>query len=261
MTLGSYDDRHSFFSPFPFLRFPSFWRRNSEAWKDENEIRVYSHSNIIYWWPVWAYSAFCWLATYVHHDQINPGGLKPVNVFPSPWLGISFLCVFFFVVTLSNVKLRGFYALLVIMAIALLIIGVHAVIGLDRIFGALHLLFVYMNEAFYAVTAVFMCGLWCGVVFGVDRMSYYRFTPGQVIEEHRFGQLPGVNLPTDGMTVRRMATDFFRHQILGLSFLGFGTGDFICKPSTVSGHEPLVLENVIQLSRKFPRIETMIQKG
>jgi len=193
---------------------------------------------------------------------MNPGGLKTVNVFPSPWLGLSFLGVFFFVVTFSNVKMRGFYALLVMMAVALLIIGVHAAVGLDRIFGAFHLLFVYMNEAFYATMAIFMFGLWFTVVFAVDRLTFYRFRPGQVSEEHKYGygQLHAVNLPTDGMTVRRLASDFFRHEILGLSFLGYGTGDFICKPSTVSGHEPLVLENVIRLSRKFPRIEEMIGK-
>lgn len=262
MTMeGPYHSQRSFFaslrsflSHFAFLK-----RRNADAYKDE--VRIYSHSAIIYWWPVWLYAAFCWLATYVHHETMNPGGLKTVNVFPSPWLGLSFLGVLFFVVTFSNVKMRGFYALLVMMAVALLVIGVHAAVGLGRIFGAFHLLFVYMNEAFYAAMAIFMFGLWFAVVFGVDRLTYYRFRPGQVSEEHRYGQLhAAVNLPTDGMTVRRLATDFVRHDILGLSFLGYGTGDFICKPTTVSGHEPLVLENVIRLSRKFPRIEEMINK-
>jgi hypothetical protein len=260
MTMeGPYRGPHSFSSLRSLLpRFPFLRRKNADAYKDE--VRIYSHSAIIYWWPVWLYAAFCWFATYVHHEPMNPGGLKIVNVFPSPWLGLSFLGVFFFVVTFSNVRMRGFYALLVVMAAALMVIGVHAAVGLGRIFGAFHLLFVYMNEAFYAAMAIFMFGLWFAVVFGVDRLTYYRFKPGQVSEEHRYGQLNDVNLPTDGMTVRRLATDFFRHEILGLSFLGFGTGDFICKPSTTSGHEPLVLENVIRLSRKFPRIEEMINK-
>jgi hypothetical protein len=261
ITMDTYQGKHSLLSPSKlFPRFSSFWRRTNEAWEGGNEIRIYSHSAIIYWWPVWLYAAFCWVATYVHHVSITPGD-KTVNVFPSPWLGLSFLCVFFFVVIFSNVKVQGFYALLVTMAIALLVIGIHAVIGLDRIFGAFHLLFIYMNEAFYAAMAIVMFALWFGIVYGVDRMTYYRFRPGLVSVEHRYGQSTGVNLSTDGMTVRLMATDFFRHQILGLRFLGFGTGDFICKPSAVSGHEPLVLENVIHLAHKFRRIEDMVNKN
>src|SRR5262249_44848755 len=113
MTTNTYQGKYSFLSPFKHLnRFSSFWRRTNEAWAGQNEIRIYSHSAIIYWWPVWLYAAFCWGATYVHHVSISPGG-KAVNVFPSPWLGFSFLCVFFFVVTFSNVKTQGFYALLV----------------------------------------------------------------------------------------------------------------------------------------------------
>src|SRR6266478_4302009 len=86
--------------------------RNS---KDSDEVVIYAHSPILYWWPVWLYGAFCWAATALHHVSIDPSGQKAVTVFPSPWLGISYLCVLFFVVIFSNIKARGLYALLVVL--------------------------------------------------------------------------------------------------------------------------------------------------
>jgi hypothetical protein len=228
-----------------------------ETAAEDGEIRIYAHSSIIYWWPVWFYAAICWGATVADHIKFSPPGLKEVNIFPSPWLGMSFLCVLFFVIAFSNMKVRGFHALLVAMAVGLLAIGIHWLIGLDWVFGKLQLLFVFANEGFYGAVAVFMLFLWSIVVFGIDHMTYYRFTAGQVIEEQTLGHVAGVAFDAGGMIVRPQASDFFRHKILGLAFLGLGTGDFICKPSA-SGADPLVLENVVQLSRKLPRIEKII---
>jgi hypothetical protein len=223
----------------------------------ESAILIYSHSGIIYWWPVWLYAAFCWAATALYNVEINPDGLRPVHVFRSPWLGISFLGVLFFVVTFSNMKTRGYHALLVLMSVVLVVVGVKELIGFGRVFDVFHLLVVYMNEAFYAAVFVFLFVLWGTVVFGVEHMTYYRFTRGQVAEINMMGHTTGVGLDARNMIVQQLAGDFFRHNILGLSFLGLGTGDFICKPNT-PGAEPIVLENVVRLSRIFPRIEKMI---
>jgi hypothetical protein len=235
------------------------FRRGDEAAPDE--IRIYSHSNIIYWWPVWLYAAVCWFMTWMYHIKINPDGLKEVNVFPEPWLGFSFLCVFFFVVTFSNLKVRGIFAALVLLIAALVVVLIYFAGGFTRIFGALHLLYIFMNEAFYAVVAIFLFTIWVVVVYGVDHLMYYRIKPGLVSVEHRIGQHHDMDIPTIGMTVRRIVPDLFRHQILGLAFLGIGTGDLNCRPGAISHHEPLVIENVIRLSRKFAAIEKMINKG
>jgi hypothetical protein len=224
--------------------------------KGEDVIRIYSHSNIIYWWPVWLYAAICWAATAFHHVDVNPDGLKAVKVFPSPWLGGSFLCVLFFVIVFSNIKTRGLHAVLVAMTLGLLAVAINWIIGLSRVFDAFNLLVIYMNEAFYGVTAVFLFILWLVVVFGVERLTYYRFTAGRVVEEHLFQTGTGVAFDCRNMVVRRLAGDFFRHQILGLGLLGLGTGDFVCKPSA-PGTEPFILENVVFMSSKFPRIEKM----
>jgi hypothetical protein len=225
--------------------------------KDLNEVVIYAHSPILYWWPVWLYGAFCWAATAVHHVNIDPSGQKVVTVFPNPWLGISYICVLFFVVTFSNIKARGLYALLVVLLLGLLALGINWAIGLTRLFDAAQLLEIYMNQAFFAVTTVFLFSLWITVVFGVDRLSYHRFTVGQVVEEHVLGHVPGVALDTRQMIVRRLPSDFFRHTILGLGLVGLGTGDLVCR-SSAAGIEPLILENVVRLSRRFKEIKRLV---
>jgi len=228
--------------------------RNS---KDSDEVVIYAHSPILYWWPVWLYGAFSWAATALHHVSIDPSGQKAVTVFPSPWLGISYLCVLFFVVIFSNIKARGLYALLVVLLLSLLALGINWAIGLTRLFDAAQLLEVYMNQAFFAVTTVFLFSLWITVVFGVDRLSYHRFTVGQVVEEHVLGHIPGVALDTRQMIVRRLPSDFFRHTILGLGLVGLGTGDLVCRPNA-AGIEPLMLENVVRLSSRFKEIKRLV---
>ncbi len=92
------------------------------------------------------------------------------------------------------------------------------------------------------------------VVF-VDHFSWWRFSPGQVIEEHRVGQATGHAFNTEGMVVRRLPDDFFRHRILGLGPLGLGTGDFIVKPPYEDSFE---IHNVWRANSKQRLMETMI---
>ena len=94
------------------------------------------------------------------------------------------------------------------------------------------------------------------IVF-VDHFSWWRFSPGQVIEEHRIGQATGHAYNTEGMVVRRLPDDFFRHRILGLGIvgLGLGTGDFMVKPPYEESFE---IHNVWRANRKQRHMEVMI---
>jgi hypothetical protein len=102
--------------------------------------------------------------------------------------------------------------------------------GVDTAFGWLSLLRVHLNLAFYLTFSVLLMFIWLFVIVFVDHFSWWRFSPGQVIEEHRIGQATGHAYNTEGMVVRRLPDDLFRHRLLGLGLLGWGTGDFIVKP-------------------------------
>ena len=100
-----------------------------------------------------------------------------------------------------------------------------------------------------------MLFIWLFVIVFVDHFTWWRFSPGQVIEEHRIGQATGHAYNTEGMVVRRLPDDLFRHRILGLGFFGLGTGDFIVKPPY---EDPFEIHNVWRAGGKQRHMEQMI---
>jgi hypothetical protein len=74
------------------------------------EVRIYQHSNLLYWWAVWAYGLFCAGLTYLQGvgvPQLAATADKQILFHPSPWLGISFIALMLFVVVFTNVRARG----------------------------------------------------------------------------------------------------------------------------------------------------------
>jgi hypothetical protein len=54
------------------------------------EVRITAHSNMLYWWVVWAYGYVCAMATHINHVAVPLAG-KTIKFYPSAWLGLSFL--------------------------------------------------------------------------------------------------------------------------------------------------------------------------
>src|SRR5262245_7811159 len=57
--------------------------------RGHEELRITGHSDLLYWWIVWAYGFFCAGVTRVWGDPIQVGG-KAVYIHPAPWVGVSF---------------------------------------------------------------------------------------------------------------------------------------------------------------------------
>jgi hypothetical protein len=114
---------------------------------------------------------------------------------------------------------------------------------------------VHLNLAFYLTFSVMMMVIWVFITYLVDHFTWWRFSPGQVIEEHRIGQATGHAYNTEGMVVRRLPDDLFRHRILGLGLLRLGTGDFMVKPPYEESFE---IHNVWRANRKQRHMEDMI---
>src|SRR5205823_3596249 len=73
-------------------------RRRWFGRKADGELRIYQHSNLLYWWPIWVYGFVCAALTYVQGIGVSelaartPDAPHKVVLFhPSPWLGISFI--------------------------------------------------------------------------------------------------------------------------------------------------------------------------
>ena len=92
---------------------PSPRRRRWFARKQHGELRIYQHSNLLYWWPIWAYGYLCAVLTYVQGIGVRELAAttdKVVLFHPSPWLGISFIALILFVAVFTNVRARGVYS-------------------------------------------------------------------------------------------------------------------------------------------------------
>src|SRR5262245_17529253 len=70
------------------------------------EIRLFSHSSLFYWWPIWTLGYLFALLTYVQGEKITIGGQNYL-MHPSKNLGVFFTFVFTMVIILTNVTLRG----------------------------------------------------------------------------------------------------------------------------------------------------------
>ena len=234
------------------------WRLFSR--KRPGDLLIYQHSNLFYWWILWAYGYGCAGFTYVQGvgvKELASRTDKVVLFHPSPWLGLSFIGLILFVGVFTNVRARGVYSFMLILVAGGLFWVVLHIPGIQTALGWLSLLRVHLNLAFYLTFSSLLMFIWLFVIVFVDHFTWWRFSPGQVIEEHRIGQATGHAYNTEGMVVRRLPDDLFRHRILGLGFLGGGrgTGDFVVKPPHEESFEIL---NVWRANGRQREMEDMI---
>ncbi len=219
----------------------------------EREVRVYQHSNLLYWWVVWVYGFICAAITFAGGTSVKELAAsddKAILFHKSPWLGISFIALMLFVVVFTNVRARGVYSFVLLLVAGGLFWGAMYLPGIDKAMGWFSLLRVHLNLAFYLAFSLLLMLIWFFVIIFVDRFSWWRFSPGQVIEEHRVGQATGHAYNTEGMIIRRLPDDLFRHRMMG-----FGTGDFVVKPANGESFE---IHNVPGANRIQRTLENMI---
>jgi hypothetical protein len=217
------------------------------------EVRIYQHSNLVYWWVVWVYGYFCAALTAVWGRGVKElvtasgGGVK---FHESPWVGFSFIALVLFVIIFTNVRARGVYSFVLLLLAVGIGWGIAYVPGIDTAMGWASLVRIHMNLAFYMTFSTLLMAIWLFVTVVVDHFTWWRFSPGQVIEEHRVGQATGHAYNTEGMVIRRLPDDFFRHRLLGL-----GSGDFLVAPPNAETFE---IHNVWKANRKQRLLEDMI---
>jgi hypothetical protein len=229
---------------------------------DEDEgLRIYQHSDLLYWWVVWVYGYICAAITYIDGigiRELAASSNKEILFHRSPWLGISFVALMLFVILFTNVRARGVYSFVLMLIVAGLGWGATYIPGIGAAMNWASLLRIHLNLAFYLAFSSALALIWLFVIVFVDHFSWWRFSSGQVIEEHWIGQATGHAYNTEGMVVRRLPDDFFRHRLMGLGVfgIGLGTGDFIVKPPYEDAFE---IHNVWKANRKQRRMEAMIK--
>jgi len=116
-------------------------------------VRIYQHSDLLYWWVVWLYGFICAGLTYLRGNKVDFEA-HAVFVHPSPWIGISMIGLILFVTIFTNERARGVYSLVLALFFALVVGGVQMTYGWEQIFPLFQLLQVHANLAFYLTLSV-----------------------------------------------------------------------------------------------------------
>jgi len=245
-----------------------------------NEVKIYSHSSLFYWWPVWAVGFILGLLTWmqnqrlavlppntdveerrvgdtIHKVLVLPGGESfdkdkdlHLRTTKHRGYGVFFATVLLLVIVITNVPLRGMWSVLIIMLIVLLSI-IFALAGWwDKIFAAITLLDIRINAGGYFFLGTALLIIWLVTFLVFDRQIYIIFQPGsfKVCLEVGSGEK---QYDTIGMTIEKERSDLFRHWILGL-----GSGDMVVRTSGAERHE-FRLNNVLFIGRKLQLVEEM----
>lgn len=250
------------------------------------EVRIFAHSMLLYWWPVWAVgllmAGLTWwdghrLAIVPPGTQVvegvngdrealvlpagarlprDPATGKPreptVRVASRSGYGVVFIVVLLVVVFITNVPIRGLWSVIAVVTVVLGAVILALAGWWDDILDALGQSHVYINAFGYLAISVPLLVLWLIVVLFFDRRTYMVFTPGQlrVCQEIGDGELAS---DTTGMVVSKRRSDLFRHWLLGL-----GSGDLIVK---TAGAKPQQFEvhNVLFVTSKLRLIQEMVK--
>jgi hypothetical protein len=214
------------------------------------EVRLYSHSSLFYWWPVWLIGYVFALLSYFQGVKVTIG-THDVWMHPSKNLGVLYTVVFTLVVLITNVTLRGLMSVLVVVSCMFLAVLFAWMDWWETIMSWLPYLAMYMNVGFYVFfsTALFIC--WAAAFFVFDRTTYWRIRPGQMTFERVIGGGER-SYDTRGMVFEKNLVDFFRHTILGL-----GSGDLRIKTSGAHTEE-IYIPNVMFVHSKVAEIQRLI---
>ena len=222
-------------------------------------MRVYQHSDLIYWWVVWVYGFFCALLTWLRGVPVTvPNAHKPVLIFPGAWLGISFVMLMLFVLVFTNARARGVKSL--VLFLVLLVVGLvtQMTIGWNEILQYFPLLLVHMNLAFYLLFSTVLFVAWAFVILGTDHSTYWEFAPNSIAKKYWFTDA-AESYTSPQVETSRHSDDIFVHRLLGLWFLGFGTGDIDIRFSTAgSGQKVFSLRNVWRAAHVEKEINRLV---
>lgn len=218
--------------------------------KGPTKIRIYSHSPLLFWWPVWLVGFIMAALTHYQGKQVAIGA-NNVMIHENSNLGLIFLGVIFLVILVTNYSVRGLASGMVVLSLVLAFVLMLYFNVWDRVFGWLLSQKIYLNQDAYIWFAAFMFVLWGLVVFGLDRTSYWQIEPGQLTRESLFGS-GSKSYNTQGMVLEKHQDDVFRHWLLGL-----GSGDMQVK-TTGATREQLDIPNVLFIGGKIEAMQRLI---
>lgn len=214
-------------------------------------LRIYQHSNLFYWWPVWLVGYVFAVLTWFKGGYVELDEVRRELFHEGSEIGLIYVLILTFVILFTNFKLRGIYSVAFLLAIGLMIALVALAGWWDEILSYIPYLSIHMNMGFYVVFSTILFIAWLLSFFVFDRLVYYIVRPGQLIRVSRIG---GDEETWDarGMLVEERADDYFRHYMLGL-----GSGDLTLNTSGAKSEE-IRIQNVLFANRKMKIIQRLV---
>lgn len=215
------------------------------------EIIIYSHSGIVYWWPVWLFGYIAAAFTYASGDPFIAEKGERLLIHPSPGLGLGFIGILVTTLLITNGRMRGIYSIVVLLCISLAFVTLAWAGLLDDIARLIPQVSVHMNAGFYMVMSTALFVIWALAYFVFDRLTFWRVRPGQLTQEQWIGD-SAESFDTRGMLFEKYGEDFLRHRLLGL-----GAGDLRL---TMAGAKKRTIEipDVLFVDRTVDHVQRLI---
>jgi hypothetical protein len=265
----------------------------AETVDTNREIRVYGHTTMFYWWPVWVVGFLIAILTYMdgyvmavvpegtqeEKAQVLPGDNQPRDVLvappgkPIPPLpaaksaeitrhlrvaannnyGVVFIGILLLTILVSNYIFRGLVSIVVVAALTIIGLTLALLGWWDNILSWLGGLDIRMNAEGYLAIAIPLCLFWFFTVFIYDHYTYIIVTQGQVRIRQAIGD-GEIAVDSSGLLLDKKRNDLFRHWIFGL-----GSGDLHIKTAGPSNID-FELPNVLLIGTKLKRIQDLLRE-
>jgi hypothetical protein len=222
------------------------------------ELRLYAHSGLLYWWPVWAVAFVVAACTALdnHHMVLVPNGAEVTATQVAAPEGKPIVSP---LVHVSRSRVPGLVFVLTLLFVVVCMAATAAAVLLliswfewwDPLFRWFGLLQVYVNLGGYLLVAVPLLIAWVVTVFFLDRRTYMVLSVGQVRFCDHLGEEERA-FDTSHVVFEKRPYDWFRRLV------GFGAGDMIIR---TGGAQPQTMElrNVVRVGKWMSVIEERLR--
>jgi hypothetical protein len=240
---------------------------DSSPHRAPHEMRVYTHTGLLYWWPAWlvGFVMAAWTLIENRHMVLVPAGavvegntlivpqgesplLTPVHMTASRIPGVVFVLTVLLVLAFGSGWMRGWRAYTFTACAAAVLFLINWLEGWDDLARWTTYLQVHINLGGYLIFSIGLLGLWLFQVLVVDRRKFVVFSLSQVRVHNEIGEEEKA-YDTIGIAFEKEQYDWFRRLI------GFGAGDLRIRV----GGQWIEIRNVIHVSRKLDAIESLLR--